>query len=152
MFPSNYVCTKQANLQCRCTTLCRFAVVTLSLEHKPALVVVQDNDLDSPEAVVSPSLERTSTLGVVQDNDLDSPEAAALAARAADLLARAHAAAVEDAANSNLTAASGEPPVLLCHHIELTHSTVLASPVANTHSTVLASSGRSRLGDGDGLA
>lgn len=46
----------------------------------------------------------------LQDKDIDSPEVAALAAQAADLLTRAHAAAVEDAANSqrgNVT--SGEP-------------------------------------------
>ncbi|KAL0052243.1 hypothetical protein WJX82_010539 [Trebouxia sp. C0006] len=36
----------------------------------------------------------------IYDKDIDSPEVAALAAQAADLLTRAHAAAVEDAANS----------------------------------------------------
>ncbi len=47
---------------------------------------------------------------MVQDKDIDSPEVAALAAQAADLLTRAHAAAVEDAANTqggDIT--SGEP-------------------------------------------
>ncbi len=48
---------------------------------------------------------------MMQDKDIDSPEVAALAAQAADLLTRAHAAAVEDATNSqggDIT--SGEPP------------------------------------------
>ena len=47
---------------------------------------------------------------MVQDKDINSPEVATLAAQAADLLTRAHAAAVEDAANSqggDIT--SGEP-------------------------------------------
>ncbi len=47
---------------------------------------------------------------MVQDKDIDSPEVAALAAQAADLLTRAHAAAVEDAANSQGSdITSGEP-------------------------------------------
>lgn len=47
---------------------------------------------------------------MVQDKDINSPEVATLAAQAADLLTMAHAAAVEDAANSqggDIT--SGEP-------------------------------------------
>ena len=53
---------------------------------------------------------------MVQDKDIDSPEVATLAAQAADLLTRAHAAAVEDAANSqggDIT--SGEPHKPLLH-------------------------------------
>ena len=49
---------------------------------------------------------------MVQDKDINSPEVAALAAQAADLLTRAHAAAVEDTANSqggDIT--SGEPHI-----------------------------------------
>lgn len=48
-------------------------------------------------------------LVMAQDKDIDSPEVAALAAQAADLLTRAHAAAVEDAANSQGDITSGEP-------------------------------------------
>ena len=48
---------------------------------------------------------------LMQDTDLDSPEVAALAAQAADLLTRAHAAAVEDAANSQSNYIPGNLPL-----------------------------------------
>lgn len=54
-------------------------------------------------------------LVMVQDKDIDSPEVAALAAQAADLLTRAHAAAVEDAANSqraDITSGESHTPAL----------------------------------------
>ena len=50
----------------------------------------------------------------MQDKDIDSAEAAALAAQAADLMASAHAAAVEEANNQFSEQSPGQHCALLC--------------------------------------
>ena len=97
---------------CRCHCL---SCMPLHVADSPAVF----SEFGAAGCLIAPQLcklafivtNRICFVCLMQDTDLDSPEVAALAAQAADLLTRAHAAAVEDAANSHSNYIPGDLPL-----------------------------------------